>query len=410
MGTHAHVLRGEDGDNNITIISTQKHKTGELEDQDMYTALITVAPFIPGDSNPIVPLSQIPWIDHSLLKHGLWFYATHLTYNVFVSAILSLMLGFSVKSLSTAVHRGRLDKHDASFSKFMKTIKGITKLVLLHFDHVKLYENYSKIRKQHAMVRKLMIRSKTELKAIPSQHGSAFCEEWKRDVANAVKSDLNHVDTSSAPTHLITWDPKVPINQFDMSLTQLGLVWILSSFPRLFGIRNVREELKGVLHIWAVHGRLLGIQDEFNIFIKQDYSLYDKLFKNVFIEGLKTMDETVITLQTTLIEAISSHLPFMTYKAVLYVGLQEVEGNKGEHVWKLMSWLDKVSVGFIQFWLWSMRQTCLVRFCMDIFTLGWLMWQFRWDIYDWIRRNITFYFSGKKSVLNRTTMIVTSSN
>lgn len=338
------------------------------EKEDLYTALITKAPYMAGDVEPLVPSEEIPWLDKSLLDHSIGFYRRNFSFAI-ASNTFALMIGFCVKSNSAVLLRtGKLYDPELSFQRYLSTIQRIGKFFMIPFDKAKAYKAFDTVRKMHALASKIRLDD-----APPPE---SFSEPWKKEIAEAIRLDLDHIDTSEAPEHLLTWTPSVPVSQFDMVLTQFGFIGTMWLFPRVFGIVDRHEEMKGVIHMWALFGRLLGIKDEFNVCINPDPELYDKLFKNIILPSLKSMDESVVSIQSAFMEALSYRLPFVTYKAMLFHGLHDIEGYTGDHLWKLMGFKDKVSLKLMQGWFWGMRNIWLYRVCTNMVTGIWLQVQF----------------------------------
>lgn len=360
--------------NGKAVAMDKASEQDEDNPKDIYTLLITEAPYLRGDLSPLVPSEEIPWLDKTLIEQSLGFHRKYLTL-VILADTFALMFGFCVKPNSAVVMRtGKLHQPELSFQRYLSTIQRIAKFFMLPFDQVKAYKAFDTVRKMHALA------SQKKLEDHPSKEQLKLDEPWKAEVAKAMRQDLEHIKTDEAPCHLLTWDPEVPVSQFDMVLTQFGFIGTMWLFPRVFGIKDREEELKGLIHAWAVFGRLLGIKDEYNICIKPDAQLYDKIFKNVIVESLKTMDPTVVTIQSAFVDALSQRLPFITYKSMLYFGLQEIEGYQGEHLWALMSFRDKVSLKILQSWFWGMRNVTPYRICMHVVTGLWLQFQFWWHL------------------------------
>lgn len=346
---------------------------------DMYTALIKEAPYISGDGCTLIPTEEIAWIDKSLIEHSLNFYKRNFTLAI-VANTFSLMFGFCVKPNSAVLLRtGKLHDPELSFHRYLSTIQRIGKFFMLPFDQAKAYRAFDCVRKMH------LLASQKRFEDQPSAEELKLDEPWKTELARAVRNDLQHIETEDAPTHLLTWDPPVPVSQFDMALTQFGFIGTMWLFPRVFGIKDRDEEMKGAIHVWAIFGKLLGIKDEFNVCLKPDPELYDKLFRNIIVESLKTMDETVVTIQSNFVHAFSRRLPFLTYKAMLFYGLMDVEGYKGDNLWKLMSFSDKLSLKTLQCWFWCMRNITVYKIFMHFVTGLWLQFQF------WMNLSTSFW-------------------
>lgn len=342
----------------------------ESSTEKVYNSLITEARFIPGDDSDIVPLEEIPWVNKSLVNESGDFHRKFFAL-VILSNTSALMYGFAIKPNSSVLLRtGKLHDPELSFRRYLSTIQRIGKFFTLPFDGKQAYKAFRVVRKMHALASKMLPKSH------PTPNQLKLDEPWKTELAMAIRKDLEFYDTRGAPHHALTWDPPVAVSQFDMAITQLGFWGTIYFFPRLFGVKNREEEMEGVIHMWAIFGRLLGIRDEFNICLHNNPRLFEKLYKNVVVESLKTVDETVITLQSTFMEAFSKRMPFITYKAFLFLGFQEWEGFKGDNIWKLMSWKDKASLRLMEILLWMLRNCGLFRVLVNLLFGIWLQIQF----------------------------------
>lgn len=338
------------------------------DDDDFYTSLVNEGRFVPGDDNELVPLEEIPWIDKSLINESITFHQKYFSL-VLLSNTFALMLGFAIKPNSAVLLKtGKLHNPELSFQRYLSTIQRIGQFFTFPFDWEQAHKSFQIVRKMHALA------SKKPLDSLSSPE--LLHEPWKTELTLAMRKDLDHLDTSSAPTHALTWNPPVPVSQFDMATTQFGFWGTIWLFPKVFGVQNREKEMKGVIHVWAIFGRLLGIRDEYNICLKPNPQLYQKLFTNVVVASLKSMDETVVTIQSAFVEALSKRMPFVSYKSMLYFGLQEYEGYKGENLWKLMSWRDKVNVKVMNVFMWMMRTSGVFRVSINLLFGFWLQVQF----------------------------------
>ncbi|CAL8130523.1 unnamed protein product [Orchesella dallaii] len=364
--------------------SSTADNSSAAKKMDRYNSLVTFAPFVAGDINPLVPIEDIPWLDESLIKHGFTFYATHFNQSMF-AIILVFVLGLPVKSVTSVVLKGQMGDPKNYFSRYLSTLKLNCEFLWFYFDKKKAYKTYEYVRKQHNFARNFYTKPSTK-PIQPKDDANLFVEKWKEEISTAVSADLNHIDTSSAPQHLLTWKPPLAVSQLDMALVQFMFIWMFWGFPKLFGIKNRVEELKGIIHLWAIHGRMIGIQDEYNICLNPDPEFYDLLTRNFLIESLKNMDETVITVKSTLMGALGARIPFMTYKALMYISLRELQEREGESLWRIMSFRDKLSYRFLQGWMWIARQNLVLRFLLDIPVGLWTLYQFRSHAFTEIKK------------------------
>jgi len=90
---------------------------------------------------------------------------------------------------------------------------------------------------------------------------------------------------SSYKEVLSCWETSVPENQRDMAFTILGGIHILILSPRSIGLseEDAANGLEGYLHVWAVVGRLLGMEDKFNIALNYSRETVEKYFQEIFL-------------------------------------------------------------------------------------------------------------------------------
>lgn len=343
---------------------------------EFYFSLLKEAPFIPGDAGQLVTFSEIPWMDTNLIQESVAFHKKYYAHELF-AMMMSLIFGFAVKPCSAVLLRnsGYLQNPEEFYQNQMSTLKGILKF----FDFPKrpdeAYDEILKIRQMHTD----MVNTK---KCGGCIEDLKLDEPWKKAVTEAVRKDLAFIDTSKDALKLksiLTWDPDVPLSQFDMVTIQMGFWISIWLNPGFFGVKNRSKEMQGVIHMWAIFGRLMGIKDEYNVCLKAGDSddLYERLFRHVILQSFKSIDEKVVTMQSTFIEQFSQRVPVVTYKSVLYFGLRQQSGvgYKGANLWKLMTWRDKLSVRFLQVGFLLMRYSKVFRMVVNYLLFFWIQLQ-----------------------------------
>jgi hypothetical protein len=158
---------------------------------------------------------------------------------------------------------------------------------------------------------------------------------------------------SDAPIYVYSisisrYNPDIQLSQFDMVIIQLDL---LCGFvqPSTHGIGD-KEELEGYVHHWAVVGRLLGIEDRFNIALHPSRDLHNRILWNL-MSCMLTMDLTLSALFEAHLEGVALyfHIPGPSAPAtVLYCLLSRAHPDfKGNNLYALMGWKDVVSSGVL---------------------------------------------------------------
>jgi len=357
-----------DDETTETTYSTNSRRSfydGEIspeEGEDYYTRLINEAPYIPGDKCEIIPAKDIAWCDPDLLQKGIYFNRRNI-YSIFMANTAALMFGFAVKPESVVLLRsGKFHEPEKSFLRFLSTGYRIGSWVITGL----LNEDSEGI-KQLRIVRKLhSLYSKSKV-PLPSLEEMGWVPEMT-ELSRMIRNGLSEVDTTGSPDHLLSWDPPLNLSQFDMALTQFGFFGILYLFPETLGIDpNDGEGMRAYFHFWAVVGRLLGMEDRFNLALHPDPVLFRKIYEKIGIASLKSTDDRVVCLQQALIEGISRRLPVpLTLKGWTYYGFKEqVDGFKGEEFRKSMTWRDKASYYLLKASFVCIRRSVVAKFLLN---------------------------------------------
>ena len=107
------------------------------------------------------------------------------------------------------------------------------------------------------------------------------------------------------------------ISQYDMAITQWSFMALPILFPKKLGIRGTKEEdFIGFIHLWAVIGYLLGIQDNYNICLQRDLTECKEYCMDIFtkcmIPELLEVDYETEVMWMALLE-VSYYLNFMVF-------------------------------------------------------------------------------------------------
>jgi len=322
------------------------------DDTDLiYDRLIREAPYISSDEVEFqsITSSDIPWIDFNLVKAGQAFVARNF-FSLICAHLGALLYGFSFKSLSTLLLRtGNSNNVEVSLIRYLST-----------FMHLKTwyesnivdgsangYADIQRVKKMHLLALRQYRKSPLEPSELKKMEEAALNSETSV-ILEAVRKDLEPIPTPDVPHHLITYYPAVPMSQYDLSMTQFGIISLVYLFPGVLGIRDCRG-LDGFMHLWGIIGKFLGIHDKFNLALYPSDRLYRKIFTNIGIGSLKESDLTVISLQEVLIQGVATYAHFTTHKSLLYFGLSRNDAlvnYKGTELRKLLTWKD-----YIFYWL-----------------------------------------------------------
>ncbi|OXA51831.1 hypothetical protein Fcan01_13237 [Folsomia candida] len=354
----------------IRISSTEKETDPPFvpDIEGFYDRLINEAPYIPGDKMDLVPVSEIPWANPSLMKDGVKFGICNL-FALVMANTAALMFGFSVKPESVVLLKsGKFHQPENAFLRYMSTGKRISTWYRCNICDVN-----SEGFKQIKAVRKLHTYYAKSSKPFPSLAEMGYTPDMKK-LVNAIRKDLAHLKFPDAPEHLLTWNPPLQFSQFDFGF--IGLVYL---YPKSLGVTNM-ELMDGFFHFWAVIGRLLGLEDRFNLALHADPKLFKKLYENIGMASLKSTDKRVISLQYALMEGLGKRLPLLTMKGWVYYGLKDQGDDfEGTEVWKLMNAKDKICYYMIKGTMAGVRNNIIIRVFVNLLSL--LLLQLSYWIY-----------------------------
>lgn len=340
-----------------------------VEDNLLPAAKKEIPTIIIGYVEDFVTFEEIPWMDKSLVQESINFHNKYFAHEMFCMTA-AIIFGFAAKRTSTSVSRKRNEQinHKMYLDYHISTMNFITRFFDFQKKPDDAYDAVLKLRKTHSQRMDALIAQSRDVPKVN--------ESWKNSLVKAVQKDLEYIDTSDATKSIAMWNTSGQAIQLDIISTQLGYWLYMWLFPSLFGIANRAKEMRGIIHVWAVFGRLMGVQDEHNICLlnletAEASDLYDKLFRAMIIESLKTINVNVVTLQSNFIRALRPRMPIVTYKAILYFGLRQCEGFKGKNLWKVMSWRDVASVLFFQVVFFLIRHSKYCRLIVNYFVYFW---------------------------------------
>jgi len=240
----------------------QSEEPGEpLAWTEVYRRLVEEAPYIPGDAGEPLTGVKIKWANPKLIEQGQIFAKKNL-FSVTLANTVALLLGFSIKNLSTVLLRtGKFTGVINSMDRYIDTedhLSGWYNSDIFH-ETGEGHKHIQIVRRMHAMALRRCLDAARDGEEPNYEPDETLIDgkDAKLVFINALKQDLEHIDTSNAPTHLYTYNPKVLMNQFDMALTQYGFFALMYMYPASFGIYDT-SEMDGFVHMWAVLGKLIG--------------------------------------------------------------------------------------------------------------------------------------------------------
>jgi len=115
--------------------------------------------------------------------------------------------------------------------------------------------------------------------------GVSLCAKFN-DAMNA-DFRFNSIDCSVFDARNVSYDPPILINQFDMAITQLGFLIAVIAQSEAFGICDI-QGIEGFGHLWALLGRLSGIQDRFKYHFRNQEKISIPVYGRNFFSLLRT--------------------------------------------------------------------------------------------------------------------------
>jgi hypothetical protein len=146
----------------------------------------------------------------------------------------------------------------------------------------------------------------------------------------AIQKDLADVDDSEYQRNgIFTYHPVNPMSQLDMAFALSVLYLLLVFVPNKFGARNDPEGLRAYIHVWAVTGKLLGIEDRFNPALHHDDGVTtEKIMNNVLLSGFKNCDEYSMTIWDATFSSFGRLTSLMSTPVALCYLVQNIGMNK----------------------------------------------------------------------------------
>ena len=310
-------------------------------DDEYFDALVKEAPYIEGWHTNTESVADIEWLDRGLLEKSKDFMFKH-RFVLSASTGIAAAYGISYKPISLAfMQSGTLT---ASSEKTVKrTVKHVTHFVEWFTRGCTsdwVYDDIQKIKKMHTFL------SKTIKPYTPPPDETLPNWEEHKKFKDAVEHDFGEMNLENKFDHLNKYNPDIYFSQFDMVMIQADLLAGFS-YPHIHLV-DEKESFDGFIHHWAVIGRLLGIHDRFNLALHPSKELYARIHNNMLA--------TMLQMDLPLSRLMESHLKGVTFyfhapcsaASVLYLMSwgTELPGFKGNELWKLMNWKDKIGFYF----------------------------------------------------------------
>lgn len=102
------------------------------------------------------------------------------------------------------------------------------------------------------------------------------------------------------------------ISQFDMALTQFGFIGFTLLCGDDLGVSASNEEVEGLIHLWRVIGKMLGMEERFNICsgsVEETKALCGRILDEVFLPHMAAKDPNFEKMRDVLLEGLWPMVP-----------------------------------------------------------------------------------------------------
>ncbi|XP_058121662.1 uncharacterized protein LOC131282037 [Anopheles ziemanni] len=251
----------------------------EKEAKDYFTNLFGsfCNPAPDGDTEAILETHLPPWFDEAKFKRGQQFYTDN-RFGILQANLCSLLVLLAdPKGLRILEHTGKSSTAATAQKRYVST--------LIHMND--WYECEltpgSRSWKSLALVRRM--------------HLSASKSAVRRNLGN--------------------------INQPEMALTTFGFVGFPLVRPHLLGVRyDNREDREAFVHLWAVLGYMLGVEDQYNMCLHRlevVEMICHLVMRYMFLPSLQLETPLFRQMIGAIVDAFTDYLPFMSYESVMFL-------------------------------------------------------------------------------------------
>jgi len=326
-------------------------------EEEYFQRFIKEAPYVDGWHLNNETLETIDWLDRDLLDKSKAFFHKHRHLLAASSGIVAAF-GVGVKSVSIPfMYSGTLSNN--TNKTLRRTVKHITHFVEW-FSRGTLdgyvYKDIQKIKKMHHLLA-------TTIKPYEPPADETIPDiERTRSFRTALIKDIKEMGFENAFEKVNTYNPPVYLSQFDMVIIQLDFLAPLYD-PGAHLIDNGDDEgVAAVVHHWAVVGRLLGIEDRFNLALHASKDLIYRMASNTIACSL-TLDLSLARLLEAHLEGITNYfrLPLSSAGMFYVLAAQLIPDFKGENLFELMSLKEKILAYGSSFFMTALRRVNVLK-------------------------------------------------
>jgi len=314
-------------------------------EKEFYEHLGTQGKLTSGDSGECVDIKKVPWFNEKLFLEGIAF-AKRNIFSIFFNLVMMLFFGYLYKPMANHLLKsGHFTKPAEALKRIVRTGRALRDWFdpKIKYQDSQGWKTFQRVRKLH-----LYYIETAKSKAVPCLT-QLDCSKKTIELTQLIKSQMEQIRTENTTitnyTYISILDSDVPGNQFEMALTQLAAIQMLVLSPEAVGLskKDCDKGLEGYIHVWAVIGKMLGMEDRFNICLFNRPSILQHHVKEWFIPLLQEVDEYSVLLQEATIEASGMVVPFLfNFKSIWLHMIHEVLPHARVNIiWNSMTLGDK---------------------------------------------------------------------
>jgi len=329
-----------------TKMEQSQHECPSLDDKSRpkYTSqnkyfelLMTEGSKTPTDNSDL-NFPVLHWVNPYLIREGQAFFRRNFD-SVLFAHFVGLSIVFSYKPIASVLLRtgGTHVKYNSRM-RYLSTILHLRKWYetdLLR-KTAKGAQDVFSVRKLHAKVLEMLFLEDSCL----IDDDDLILSEEQETLLKILHDDLKCIDDSEFPENFNSYDPDILMSQLDMVLVQYAFMGFIALTPELFGCHD-RMGLTGFIHIWAVIGNLIGIEDRFNLGLHQDQESLLLISQSIFVPCMATIDEGIMQLWQGMVDGVSKYAPFLKLKPIVYFLFNDVLKISAKQLYASMSRYEK---------------------------------------------------------------------
>ncbi|CAL8101128.1 unnamed protein product [Orchesella dallaii] len=328
--------------------------------EDDIQQIINAARNTTAESNSHSNNNDLPtWLDASAIAEGQKFVRRNFFLIFFVHFISLILLLSYLPVRLVLLKTNRSHTTDLALKRYLSTLRHVKfwyegDLTSTNGDAVR---DVRKVCKIHSGVCQRLSKDIAVMK-----YKNILCESERTQELQMVKCFDMDNNTMVQVKEEIDTSPHV-ISQLDMIVTQYCFMGILTTFPQKFGITSKmdKEGLHGFIHIWAVIGHLLGIEDRFNLCIGEKTQLKECILHDILLKDLFTAEKNTMMLWNALVSAMSTFVPCLSINASLLYILDQTLDMKVESLRKNATIHEQSCYKFMIFLFTTFFQFSTVR-------------------------------------------------